>query len=263
MGIDLSGTAPTDPSQPKGILEMIQEGISLSGIADAIVGGFTGLIDGLIQMVLGEYEGPYGKFIDGQEAINERFDLLGSSGYCPTVMSSNYRLGPGRTRALPFDTVIGPSQGAELVQVTRQHPGSGSAMRTEWAIRLDRKGLWQANANFNHNGDPLINSYAELVVLRPDLTVYSVTSLPQARQQSSGAAPMHGAPVSLFKMFVVPDEGYYVQVRWRWWELFGYRTVRGGAIYSQFAVTQWSDEVAGDPHDDPDGTIDDDSPEDP
>lgn len=264
MGIDLSGSTPADPSRPKGILEMIEEAIGgVGGIGAAIVDGISGLLSGLIQMLTNTYEGDYPAFVDGQLALNERFDLLGTSGYCPATMGSNFRLGPGRNRAMPFNTQIGPRQGAELVQVNRQHPGAGSTFRDEWCIRLDRAGLWQANASFSHGGDAYSNSHSELVVLRPDLTVYSVTSLPQADQKAGGAAPAGGAPVSLFKMFVVPEAGYYVQVRWRWWDAFGIRTARGGGIYSQFAVTQWSDEIDGDLHENPDGTIDDGTTPDP
>lgn len=241
-----------------------------------ILSGFLSLGAGLGQLLSdlaralfgigGSYTGSNPELIeiqDGQLELLDRVDLLGGSGYCATVMGSDYRLGPGRLRAMPFNRLIAPPQGAELVQVNRQHPGSGSTFRDEWCIRLDRPGLWQANANFNHNGDAYSNSYAQLVVLRPDLTVYSVTSLPQADQKAGGAAPAGGAPVSLFKMFVVPEEGYYVQVRWRWWDLFGIRTARGGGIYSQFAVTQWSDEIDGDLWENPDGTIDDGSAPDP
>lgn len=261
MGVNLRGAATPNPGAPGGILQAIHDGIG--GIGDALAGGLSDIITGIIQMVNGNYEGNYPAFVDGQAALNERFDLLGGSGYCPTVMKSNFRLGPGRNRAMPFNTVIGPCQGAELVQVTRTHPGGSSTPQTEWAIRLDRKGLWQANANFSHGGDAFSTSYAELVVLRPDLTVYSVTSLPQADAKSSVAAPVGGFPVSLFKMFVVPEPGYYVQVRWYWWDLFGIRTARGGAAFSQFAVTQWSDEIDGEDAENPDGTIDDGSPIDP
>lgn len=261
MGVNLSGEVPSTPGAPGGILQAIFDGVG--GIGEAIAEGFNGIISGLIQMITGTYEGDYPGFVDGQIALNERFELLGTSGYCPATMGSNFRLGPGRNRAMPFNTQIGPNQGAELVQVNRQHPGGGSTFRDEWCIRLDRPGLWQANASFSHGGDAYSNSHSELVVLRPDLTVYSVTSLPQADQKAGGAAPSGGAPVSLFKMFVIPEAGYYVQVRWRWWDAFGIRTARGGGIYSQFAVTQWSDEIEGDLHEDPDGTIDDGSSVDP
>lgn len=261
MGVNLKGSATPNPGAPGGILQAIHDGIG--GIGDALAGGLNDIITGIIQMVTGNYEGSWQPFLDGQFALNERFDLLGQSGYCPTVMKSNFRLGPSRNRALPFDTVAGPHQGAELVQVTRTHPGAGSAARTEWAIRLDRAGLWQANASFSHGGDGMGDSYAEIVVLRPDLTVYSSTAIPQAQQVSSLTAPRGGAPVNLFKMFVVDEPGYYVQVRWWWASPLGIRTARGGAAFSQFAVTQWSEEISGVVNDGPDGTIDDGSPVDP
>lgn len=255
MGVNLKTSATPTPGAPGGILQAIFDGIG--GIGEALAQGLGGIIDGLIDMVLGRYEGNYPAFVDGQIALNERFQLLGESGYFPATMGSNYRLGPGRNRALPFDTRIGPNNGAELVQVNRAHPGEGSAFRDEWAIRLDRKGLWQANANFKHLGDPMFGSYGEIVVLRPDLTVYSVTQLPMANPDNTGNNPMGGASLSLFKMFVIPDAGYYVQVRWYWNEWFGIRTAMGGSILSQFAVTQWSDEVDGADQPDPDGDITD------
>lgn len=255
MGVNLRGAATPNPRPSGGILQQIFDGIS--GIGEALAEGLEGIISGLIDMVLGRYEGNYPAFVDGQAALNERFDLLGTSGYFPATMGSNFRLGPGRNRALPFDTRIGPNNGAELVQVNRTHPGEGSAVRTEWAIRLDRKGLWQANSNFKHLGDPMFGSYGEIVVLRPDLTVYSVTQLPSAQPDNTGNNSMGGASLSLFKMFVIPEPGYYVQVRWYWNEWFGIRTVQGGSILSQFAVTQWSDEIDGNEHQNPDGDITD------
>lgn len=54
MGVDLSGTTPADPSRPKGILELIQEGIAgAGGIGGVIAGVFTGIVGGLVGAVQG------------------------------------------------------------------------------------------------------------------------------------------------------------------------------------------------------------------
>lgn len=226
--------------------------------------GIGQMLDDLAKALFGGYDGENGPLLeiqDGQKDLVERVDLLGESGFCSVVMGSNFRIGPARNRALPFNTLVAPPKGASLVTIRRAH--TGNTMRDEWAIRLDRVGLWQANANFSHRGDAPGDSYGEIVVLRPDLTVYSVTALPQAESISNLAAPRGGMPVNLFKMFVVDEPGYYVQVRWWWASPLGIRTVGGGAAYSQFAVTQWSDEIEGSPNENPNGTIEDGSSPDP
>lgn len=61
MGIDLSGTTPADPSRPKGILELISEGIAgaggiggvLAGVVTGIVGGIVGAIGGIADLIGG------------------------------------------------------------------------------------------------------------------------------------------------------------------------------------------------------------------
>lgn len=54
MGIDLSGTTPADPSRPKGILELIQEGIAgAGGIGAVLAGAVTGIVGGLVGAVQG------------------------------------------------------------------------------------------------------------------------------------------------------------------------------------------------------------------
>lgn len=52
MGIDLSGTTPADPSRPKGILELIQEGIAgAGGIGGVLANVVTGIVGGLVGAV--------------------------------------------------------------------------------------------------------------------------------------------------------------------------------------------------------------------
>ncbi|WP_440221165.1 hypothetical protein [Dietzia sp. MNB45] len=225
--------------------------------------GQWGLIDDLIDMMNNRYTGTVPTFIDGQLDLTDRFDLLGTSAYCAAYMYNNLRLGPGRNRALPFDSQIGPNNDAELVQVSRPHPEATnpSTVLSEWCIRLDRAGLWHANASFVHAGDGFDRAQGEIVVLKPDLTPYSYTTLPAPRAHADGGTASDvnvGVPVSLSKFFVTPDPGYYVQVRWKFNVLIGIRTVKGGARLSQFSVVQWSDDIANtDTSDDPGGTIDD------
>jgi len=260
MGVDLSGTTPADPSRPKGIIELIQDGLlTFGGIGDLLAQGLNDIITGIVDMVLGRYDGEIPQLIDGQLELNDRFDLLGTSAYCAAYMYNNLRLGPGRNRALPFDTQIGPNNDAELVQVSRSHPEAfDTVVRDEWCIRLDRAGLWHANASFSHGGDGYDRAQAEIVVLRPDLSIYSATTLPGVVGKSGTSGLDGGDPVVLNKFFVTPDPGYYVQVRWMFRVPIGIRTARGGARQSQFSVVQWSDDIENAAtSDDPGGTIDD------
>lgn len=264
MGVNLSGTAPTTPGAPGGILQAIRDAVeSVGGIGEALANGLNGIISGIVDMVLGRYDGDIPALVDGQLELNERFELLGTSAYCAAYMYNNLRLGPGRNRALPFDSQIGPNNDAELVQVSRPHPEATnpSTVLSEWCIRLDRAGLWHANASFVHAGDGFDRAQGEIVVLKPDLTPYSYTTLPAPRPHADGGTVTDvnvGVPVSLSKFFVTPAPGYYVQVRWKFNVLVGIRTVKGGARLSQFSVVQWSDDIANtDTSDDPGGTIDD------
>lgn len=221
--------------------------------------GQWGLVQDMIDMMNNRYTGTEPVFIDGQLDLTDRFDLLGTSAYCAAYMSMNLRLGPGRNRALPFDTQIGPNNDAELVQVSRSHPEAfDSNVRSEWCIRLDRAGLWHANSTFSHGGDGYDRSQAEIVILKPDLSIYSATTLPGVQGKSATSGLDGGDPVSLSKFFVTPDPGYYAQVRWFFRVPIGIRTVRGGARQSQFSVVQWSDDIENTViSDDPGGTIDD------
>lgn len=224
-------------------------------------GEFWGRMKDLLDAMGGTYTGNIPVFVDGQLAINDRIDLLGTSGYCAAYMGSHFRIGPGRNRALPFNEQIGPNQDAELVSVSRTHAEAGGGDRTEWCIRLDRPGLWHANAMFIHAGDGFDLSRAEIVVLNPDLTPYSYTTLPAPRAHADGGGINdvdRGVPVSLSKFFVVDAPGYYVQVRWKFNVLVGIRTAKGGARLSQFSVVQWSDDIENiATNDDAVGTIDD------
>lgn len=246
MGVNLKGTASPAPGAPGGILQAIFDGIG--GIGEALAEGLNGIISGLIDMVLGRYDGDIPAFIDGQIALNDRFDLLETNGYCSMTLGSQVRIPTGRNRAVPFDTRVGPKNHAEPTVVTRRHPTDNQA-RAENVIRLDRPGLWQADLAMVQTQSKW-ESFAEIVVLAPDLTPYTYTSLPTPTGMSDGTVggddfPSKGTPINIRKMFVVPAAGYYVQVRYHCVDggLFHPR-LRGGARYSQFAVTQWASDVA-------------------
>ncbi|MBB1033397.1 hypothetical protein G6031_03200 [Dietzia sp. CQ4] len=263
MGVDLSGgSSPTVPERGRGLLESIVDDVTT--VAQALAQGVDGLIRGVIDMVLGRYEGDIPAFVDGQEALSNRLELLGKMGYCAVVMEQGYRLGPGRNRALPFNKMLGPNQDAELVTVSRQHPGLGSTFRTEACIRLDREGAWDATTFFSHGGDGYNNGFAEIAVLRPDFTVYSLATIPLTQGKSGAVAPNGGDPVVIPTSFVVPEPGYYVQVRFRYSVAVGIRTVRGGSRYNRLIVTQWSERVENDDvAQEGTGTNDDATPADP
>lgn len=58
MGVTLSGSAPADPSRPKGILELIQEGIAgVGGIGPLLAQGLSGLVVGTVGLVVGAVQG--------------------------------------------------------------------------------------------------------------------------------------------------------------------------------------------------------------
>lgn len=241
------GPANPEPGGSGGnILEHIFNGIA--GIGDALAEGLNGIISGLIAMVLGNYDGDIPAFIDGQIALNERMDLLKDNGYCSLTLGSQVRIPSGRNRAVPFDTRVGPMNHAAPTVVTRQHP-TDSQPRAEHVIRLDRPGLWQAHVAMVQS-QASWESFAEIVVLKPDLTPYTYTTLPTSIGSTSGTVggddfPSKGAPIVVPKMFVVPEAGYYVQVRYHC--VTGgalHPRLRGGARFAQFSVTQWSSDVA-------------------
>lgn len=226
------------------------------------------LLEDLVSAFFGDYEGSnelINAFQDGQLALNKRVELLGDNGYCSMIMDKDYYVSNGNLRALPFSYRVGPMNHATPVVVNRQHPGAGTAYRDEHCIRLDRKGLWQVNVAMLRRQSEW-ESFAEIVVLKPDLTPYTYVSMPTPRGNALGSTgdepPSKGAPISLFKMFVIPEPGYYVQVRFMGISggigNLGRHGIRGGAKYSQFAVTQWSSDIGnGNAPDDPVGTIED------
>ena len=249
MGVDLSGTTTADPSRPKGVLELIEDGIKgVGGIGDALAEGLNGIISGLIDMVLGRYDGDIPAFVDGQIALNERMDLLKDNGYCSMTLGSQVRIPSGRNRAVPFDTRVGPMNHASPTVVTRQHP-TDTQPRVENVILLDRPGLWQANVAMVQSQSKW-ESFAEIVVLKPDLSPYTYTTLPTPTAATDGTVggddfPSRGTPINLTKMFVVPEAGYYVQVRYHCVTGGAFHPrLRGGARFAQFSVTQWSTDVA-------------------
>lgn len=210
--------------------------------------GQWGLVQDMIDMMAGQYTGTKPTFVDGQLSINDRLDLLKDNGYCSLTLGSQVIVPTGRDRAVPFNARIGPMNHAEPVTVTRSHPGVSGGTRAEDVIRLDRAGLWQANVAMVQSQRDW-KSWAAIVVLRPDLTVYTYLALPTPVGTESGVASgdfpnQQGTPINLFKMFVVDSPGYYVQVRYFCQDGGIYNPrLRGGAQFSQFSVTQWSSDV--------------------
>lgn len=210
--------------------------------------GQWGLMQDMLDVMLGRYDGDIPPFIDGQLALNDRLDLLKDNGYCSMTLGSQVRIPSGLNRAVPFDTRVGPMNHAAPAVVTRQHP-TDTQTRVENVIRLDRPGLWQSNVAMVQSQSAW-ESFAEIVVLKPDLSPYTYTTLPTPTARTNGTVggdyfPSRGTPINLTKMFVVPDAGYYVQVRYHcvtggvW-----HPRIRGGARFAQFSVTQWSSDVA-------------------
>ena len=257
MGVNLRGSATPNPGAPGGILQAIFDGVG--EIGEALAEGLNGVIGMIADALFGNYTGDNPALIairDGQLALNNRVDLLGSSAYCATYMGPSFRIGPRRNRALPFDSQIGPPQDAQLVQVTRSHPGVSEGPLAEWCIRLDRAGLWEAQVHIQHRNSHnvttgFVYAWAEIVVLDPELNVWSIT-----RGHSPAPSDNNKHVDIVFpKRFVVDTPGYYVQVRYFWSDSLGMRRVIGGAASSSFSVIQWSDEIDGTANDDPNGEI--------
>lgn len=210
--------------------------------------GQWGLMQDMLDVMLGRYDGDIPPFIDGQLALNDRMDLLKDNGYCSMTLGSQVLIPSGRNRAVPFDTRVGPMNHAAPAVVTRQHP-TDTQPRVENVIRLDRPGLWQANVAMVQSQRDW-ESFAEIVVLKPDLSPYTYTTLPTPTAPTGGTVdgdyfPSRGTPINLTKMFVVPDAGYYVQVRYHCVTGGAFHPrLRGGARFAQFSVTQWSSDVA-------------------
>ena len=210
--------------------------------------GIWGIIGDFLAVLRGEYSGSYPGFIDGQLALNDRMDLLKDNGYCSMTLGSQVRIPSGLNRAVPFNTRVGPMSHAAPAVVTRQHP-TDTQPRVENVIRLDRPGLWQSNVAMVQSQSKW-ESFAEIVVLKPDLSPYTYTTLPSPNSATDGTAggddlPSRGTPINLTKMFVVPDAGYYVQVRYHCVTGGAFHPrLRGGARFAQFSVTQWSSDVA-------------------
>lgn len=286
-GFNPEGAYVSGGSGQSGLSDLndLTEGVAKQRMQGALVPSFSSQRDGLwgvlnaaAQSVANVFNGFFSIFfpptesvtvvevVDGQLEINNRLDLLANNGYCSLVMDKDYYVSNGNLRALPFTYQVGPRNFAEPVVVNRQHPGAGTQYRDECCIRLDRAGLWQASVNMIRRQSEW-ESFAEIVVLKPDLTPYTYLSLPTPRGNALGTTgddpPSKGAPINLFKMFVIPEPGYYVQVRFMGISggigNLGRHGIRGGAKYSQFAVTQWSSRTGnGNAPDNPTGTFEDD-----
>ncbi|WP_010541911.1 hypothetical protein [Dietzia alimentaria] len=115
MGVNLSGTTPTSPGVPGGILQQIFDGIG--GIGQALADGLTGIIGMIADALFGPGPGdPIVRIADGMTALNSRVELLDDvPGYAGGIMTQNRRFGSGATyKTIPFNSRYGPSKKAQL-----------------------------------------------------------------------------------------------------------------------------------------------------
>ncbi|MGX1598580.1 hypothetical protein ACWIDS_16140 [Dietzia maris] len=235
MGVDLSGTTPADPSRPKGILELIEDGIKgVGGIGDALAEGLNGIIGGLIDMVLGRYDGDMPAFVDGQLALNERFELLQSiSGYGTAYMTLNYWMGSNgggalgeRGREIPFRGYLGPHKNCEL-----ELGAEGATETGHW--RLLAPGTWRSEVRVT--GESLETDARLIIeVCAPDGSAYSRAIF------SKGA--MNGTQqrsLAVAHTFVTDAPGYTVHALWTKQPSLAKQRLLGGTELSAFTLSRW------------------------
>ncbi|KAA0916469.1 hypothetical protein [Dietzia sp. ANT_WB102] len=231
MGVNL-GPAQPEPGGSGNILEHIFTGIA--GIGDAFAAGLNGVINGLIDMVLGRYEGSFPAFVDGQIAINERFDLLQSiSGYGTAYMTLNYWMGSGggggldeRGLEIPFRDYLGPHKNCELVLGP-----AGSNETGHW--RLLAPGTWRAEVRVT---GLTLETDARLIleVCTPDGTPYSRAIF--AKGAFNGT---QRRSLAVSHTFVVEDDGYTVHARWTKQASLAKQKLLGGTELSSFTLSRW------------------------
>lgn len=205
MGVNLKGAATPNPRPSGGILQQIFDGIG--GIGEALAEGIGGLIGGLIDMVLGRYDGDMPAFIDGQLALNERFDLLTeNAGHGAAYMTKNYFMGTSgggglgdRGKEIPFRAYLGPHKNCELVL-----GAAGSEDTGHW--RLLAPGTWRADLHVTANSSS-VRSELIIEVCAPDGTAWHRKVLAKPGTGSDEVSE------SMATKFVVPAEGYTVHAR--------------------------------------------------
>lgn len=196
--------------------------------------GFWGRIQDLLDVLGGGYAGTLPVFVDGQIALNGRFELLRSiSGYGTAYMTKNYWMGSDgggvlgeRGREIPFRGYLGPHKNCELVTGM-----DGSAETGHW--RLLAPGTWRADILVTTGNSPTARAEHIIEVCAPDGTPWhrKVSYMP-----SSGGDDV---TVSVATTFVVPDAGYTVHARRT--KPFGLAKSRvlGGTELSAFTVNRW------------------------
>ena len=133
MGVNLSGTTPTSPGVPGGILQQIFDGIG--GIGQALADGLTGIIGMIADALFGPGPGdPIVRISDGMTELNGRVELLDDvPGYAGTILVDNHRVGAGSSwKVIPFTGKYGPEKNATLDAASHRlylSAGSWSAPR--------------------------------------------------------------------------------------------------------------------------------------
>lgn len=193
-----------------GVIEKI--GQALMGITQ---GGMFSFIDEASQ-----------RFIDGQEALNDRTDLLSplldyGSAY---VHPDNRVHGTGYA---VFSEQIGPMRGCELIT------------DSQGGIRLLDKGLWDIRVHLTADGILQLLSSAPF---RFELRIFSPTGTLFSRQVFHGndADPITGTIVS---SVVVPEAGYRARVYLT--KMGSLRGILGGPAWSRLAVQHIARDVDG------------------
>lgn len=181
----------------------------VKGIADAIRG-----ISGLGSLFWPIREATQ-EFRDGQDALNDRTDLLSpllDYGSCYAPNDETRLHGPG---VINFSRQIGPMRGCHLEGNT---------------LVLDDKGLWDIRAHVVLDAmvtllyEPYM--YANVNVYRPDGSLYS--------QQSSTMSGAQTTSCTIVSSVVVPSAGYRVQVSID--KLDNVRGIKAGPRWSRLVV---------------------------
>lgn len=187
-------------------------------VADAFA-PFEGFLPDLVKMIAGNYQGDVPPFIDGQLALNERFDLLSEvSGYCSTYQDKNWRVSGGGAKRIPFGKQLGPHKNA--------HPGDDG-------IYLDAPGTWRIDATATVSGGNGSGPCRFIISVRdPQGDIYSEQWL-DARYMSDSRTWAWNTTV------VIPEPGYHVRVYWGWGSAIGWWYLLGGTHRSRLTVNRW------------------------
>lgn len=232
MGVSLDGQSPTDPTQSKGILKQIEDGLkNIGGVAENFAEGLNGII-GMIANALFPNQPaskpPITRLNDGMTVLYDRLDLMENvSGYCGAIMSTSPRIRGGSTYyKLPFDTLYGPPKNATF-----------SALDNRITLA---KGTWSLSAIISlKEGGGTIWNRGYFRVAKPDGTPHQLRWL----DWSTGTAP----DSAFFQTVVVcPEPGYFVEF-WFTSDTSTRRTVLGGVDRSAVWANRWDLSAANAP----------------